>query len=50
MWNCTCSDSTMGRSPGVFSSINIFDLPGDEPSLVFTENDIGYSEVTNQKR
>src|SRR3984885_5982184 len=34
-----------GPSPGVASSINIFDLPGDEP-LVFTETDTAIQEVS----
>jgi hypothetical protein len=34
-----------GPSPGVSSSINIFDLPGDEP-LVFTETDTAIQEVS----
>ena len=35
-----------GPSPGVSSSINIFDLPGDEPSVVFTETDTAIQEVS----
>jgi hypothetical protein len=35
-----------GPSPGVSSSINIFDLPGGEPSLVFTETDTAIQEVS----
>ena len=34
-----------GPSPGVSSSINIFDLPGDDP-LVFTETDTAIQEVS----
>jgi Domain of unknown function (DUF5753) len=35
-----------GPSPGVTSSINIFELSGDEPSVVFTETDIAVQEVS----
>jgi transcriptional regulator with XRE-family HTH domain len=35
-----------GPSPGVSSTINIFDLPGDEPSLVFTETEHAIQEVS----
>ena len=38
-----------GPSPGVSSSINIFELPGDEPSVVFTETDTAIQEVSRQE-
>ena len=38
-----------GPSPGVTSSINIFDLPGDEPASVFTETDTAIQEVSRQE-
>ena len=39
-----------GPHPGMSSLISIFDFPGDEPSVVFLENDIGLEEVMDQKR
>jgi hypothetical protein len=33
----------------VSSTINIFDLPGDEPSLVFTETEHAIQEVSRQE-
>jgi transcriptional regulator with XRE-family HTH domain len=35
-----------GPNPGVSSTINIFDLPGGEPSLVFTETEHAIQEVS----
>ena len=34
-----------GPHPGMSSLISIFDFPGDEPSVVFLENDVGVQEV-----
>jgi hypothetical protein len=34
-----------GPPQGMFSPVNIFDLPGDEPSIVFTETDTAIQEV-----
>lgn len=34
-----------GPHPGMSSSINIFDFPEDEPSIVFLENDVAIQEV-----
>jgi transcriptional regulator with XRE-family HTH domain len=39
-----------GPHPGMSSLISIFDFPGDEPSVVFLENDIGLEEVIDRKR
>jgi transcriptional regulator with XRE-family HTH domain len=39
-----------GPHPGMSSLISIFDFPGNEPSVVFLENDIGLEEVIDQKR
>src|SRR6516225_7267768 len=36
-----------GPPRGLMSPINIFDFPGDEPSLAYTETDIGIQEVTS---
>lgn len=36
-----------GPPPGVFSPVNIFDLPDGEPSIVFTETDSAIQEVSN---
>ncbi|HEX9034142.1 MAG TPA: helix-turn-helix transcriptional regulator [Streptosporangiaceae bacterium] len=36
-----------GPPPGLFSSVQIFDYDGDQPSLVFTETDHGVQEVTD---
>ncbi len=35
-----------GLHPGMSSLISIFDFPGDEPSMVFLENDAGLEEVS----
>jgi transcriptional regulator with XRE-family HTH domain len=35
-----------GPPQGMFSPVNIFDLPGDEPSIVFTETDTAIQEVS----
>lgn len=35
-----------GPHPGMSSLISIFDFPGDEPSLVFLQNDVAVEEVT----
>lgn len=34
-----------GPHPGMTSAVNLFDFPGDEPSLVFLETEIGIQEV-----
>ena len=36
-----------GLPPGVFSSVNIFDFPGGEPSIVFTETNYELLEVSD---
>ncbi len=36
-----------GPPPGLMSPINIFDFPGDEPGLVYTETDTAIQEVSN---
>ncbi len=36
-----------GPHPGMSSLISLFDFPGDEPSLVYLENDAGLQEVNN---
>jgi transcriptional regulator with XRE-family HTH domain len=36
-----------GPPRGLMSPINIFDFPGDEPSIAYTETDIGIQEVTS---
>lgn len=38
-----------GLHPGMSSLISIFDFPGDEPSLVFLENDVAIQEVSDGK-
>lgn len=38
-----------GLHPGMSSLISIFDFPGDEPSMVFLENDAGLEEVSAPK-
>ena len=35
-----------GPPQGMFSPVNIFDLPADEPSIVFTETDTAIQEVS----
>jgi hypothetical protein len=35
-----------GPPQGMFSPVNIFDLPGSEPSIVFTETDTAIQEVS----
>jgi hypothetical protein len=35
-----------GPPQGLFSPVNIFDLPGDEPGIVFTETDTAIQEVS----
>jgi hypothetical protein len=35
-----------GPHPGMSSLISIFDFPGDEPSLVYLQNDVAVEEVT----
>jgi len=35
-----------GPPRGLMSPINIFDFPDDEPSIAYTETDIGIQEVT----
>lgn len=35
-----------GPHPGMSSSINLFEFPGDEPSTVFLENDVQIQEVS----
>ena len=39
---------TEGFHPGMSSLINIFDFPGDEPSMVYLENDAATQEVNNR--
>jgi hypothetical protein len=36
-----------GLHPGMSSLISIFDFPGDEPSMVYLENDAGIREVSS---
>jgi transcriptional regulator with XRE-family HTH domain len=36
-----------GPHPGMSSLISIFDFPGDEPSMVYLENDAAIQEVSN---
>lgn len=36
-----------GPHPGMSSLISIFDFPGDEPSMVYLENDVAIEEVVN---
>src|SRR5262249_49751155 len=36
-----------GPHPGMSSLISIFDFPGDEPSMVYLENDTALQEVNN---
>jgi transcriptional regulator with XRE-family HTH domain len=36
-----------GPHPGMSSLISIFDFPGDEPSMVYLENDAGIREVSS---
>src|SRR5262249_7620261 len=36
-----------GLHPGMSSHISIFDFPGDEPSVVYLENDVAVQEVNN---
>jgi len=36
-----------GLHPGMSSLISIFDFPGDEPSVVYLENDVAIQEVSN---
>lgn len=36
-----------GPHPGMSSLISIFDFPGDEPSMVYLENDVAIQEVNN---
>ncbi len=36
-----------GPHPGMSSLISIFDFPGDEPSLVYLENDAAIQEVND---
>jgi transcriptional regulator with XRE-family HTH domain len=36
-----------GPHPGMSSLISIFDFPGDEPSIVYMENDVTLQEQTN---
>ena len=38
-----------GLPQGMFSTINIFDFPGDEPSIVFAETDHSIEEVTSAR-
>jgi hypothetical protein len=35
-----------GPPQGMFSPVNIFELPGDEPGIVFTETDTAIQEVS----
>ena len=38
-----------GPHPGMSSLISIFDFPGDEPSIVYLDNDVTTQEVSNPK-
>src|SRR5207245_8193363 len=38
-----------GLPLGMFSTTNIFDFPGDEPSTVFTETDYAIEEVSGAR-
>lgn len=38
-----------GPHPGMSSHISVFDFPGDEPSMVYLENDTAMKEVTDTK-
>jgi hypothetical protein len=39
-----------GPPQGMFSPLNIFDLPDGEPSLAFTETDYAIQEVVNAEQ
>lgn len=39
-----------GLHPGMSSLISIFDFPGDEPAMVFLENDVAIQEVSDGKQ
>ena len=39
---------TDGPHPGMSSLISIFDFPGDEPSMVYLENEVAIQEVNDQ--
>jgi transcriptional regulator with XRE-family HTH domain len=39
-----------GAPQGLFSPINIFEFPGDEPSLVYTETDTAMQEVSDKEQ
>lgn len=38
-----------GLHPGMSSLISVFDFPGDEPTLVFLENDVAIQDVSDRK-
>jgi len=38
-----------GPPTGIYSMVNIFDFPGDEPSLVFVESDYAVEEVSKEE-
>jgi len=38
-----------GPPTGIYSMVNIFGFPGDEPSLVFVENDYAVEEVSKEE-
>ncbi len=38
-----------GPPTGIYSMVNIFDFPDDEPSLVFVENDYAVEEVSKEE-
>jgi hypothetical protein len=38
-----------GPPTGIYSMVNIFDFPGDEPPLVFVENDYAVEEVSKEE-
>lgn len=38
-----------GPHPGMSSLISIFDFPGDEPTMVYLENDVAIQEVSDRK-
>jgi hypothetical protein len=38
-----------GPPAGIYSMVNIFDFPGDEPPLVFVESDYAVDEVSKEE-
>ena len=39
-----------GLHPGMSTLVNIFDFPGDEPSMVFLENDADIQEIDDASK